>query len=34
MSLWQAMYDRSEWLLETGGRWLLEDGTYFWLLEA
>lgn len=37
MSLWVYVYQASsanEWLTEDGFRFMLEDGSGFWLLEA
>jgi len=37
MSLWVFVYQtpvRDEWLLENEDRWVLEDGSGYWLLEA
>lgn len=37
MSLWvfvhQSTASNSEWLLEDGFRWVLENGNGFWILE-
>jgi hypothetical protein len=37
MSLWVFCYQKpavNEWLLEDSDRWLLEDGSGYWLLES